>query len=169
MKQAVVTVGTLHAGTVSNVIPEEATLKATVRTFDDETRQLLARRIPELIKGIAGAMRGEAEVEYRFGYPSTVNDEAMTELVRQVAEEVVGPDKVLRREPAMGAEDMSYFLQRAPGCFFFIGVGNADKGIVAPHHHPRFTVDEDALAPGVAVFVQAARRLLAPPDDEVRS
>jgi amidohydrolase len=69
MRPAVVTVGTLHAGTVSNVIPEEATLRATVRTFDDETRQQLARRIPELIEGIAGAMRGEATVKYRFGYP----------------------------------------------------------------------------------------------------
>ena len=160
LRQAVVTVGTLHAGTVSNVIPEECELRATIRTFDEETRQALARRIPELVTGIAEAMRGVAEVEYVFGYPTLVNDRAMTDLVREVVREIIPAEKVLDREPSMGAEDMSYFLQQAPGCFFNIGSNNPDRGLVYGHHHPRFDIDEQALPIGVAAVASVAMRYL---------
>ncbi len=160
LRRAVVTVGTLHAGTVSNIIPEECELRATVRTFDEETRQLLARRIPELVTGIAEAMRGAAEVRYNLGYPSLVNDRAMTDLVRRVAGELVTPEKVVEREPSMGAEDMSYFLQHAPGCFFNIGSNNPDRGLVYGHHHARFDIDEEALPVGVAAIAMVTMRYL---------
>jgi amidohydrolase len=92
-----------------------------------------------------------------------VNEPGVTGVVEATVRDVLGSSAVDMMKPNMGGEDFSAFAERAPGCFFFLGVGNADKGIVHPHHHPRFTVDEDALAPGVAVFVQAARRLLALP------
>ncbi|CAA9579117.1 MAG: N-acetyl-L,L-diaminopimelate deacetylase [uncultured Thermomicrobiales bacterium] len=161
LRQAVITVGSLHAGTVSNIIPEEAIMKATVRTFDEEVRQNLAERIPALITGIAAAMRAEAEVQYRFGYPALVNDPAMTDLVRAVAREVVGPDKVVEREPGMGGEDMSYFLQRVPGCFFRIGSRNYERGLIHGHHHPRFDIDDEGALPvGVAAVAAVALRFL---------
>ncbi|MGN6361943.1 MAG: M20 metallopeptidase family protein [Thermomicrobiales bacterium] len=162
LRQAVVTVGSLHAGAVSNVIPESCELRATIRTFDDETRQYLARRIPELVSGIAAAMQGTADVQYRFGYPPLVNDAAMTDLVRDVAREIVGADKVLDREPGMGAEDMAYFLREAPGCFFRIGSNNPTRGLTYGHHHPRFDIDDEGALPiGVAAITSVALRYLA--------
>ena len=161
LRQAVITVGSLHAGTVSNIIPEEAIMKATVRTFDEEVRQNLAERIPALIKGIASAMRAEADVQYRFGYPALVNDPAMTDLVREVAREVVGPGRVVEREPGMGGEDMAYFLQHVPGCFFRIGSRNPARGLVYGHHHPRFDIDDEGALPvGVAAIAAVALRYL---------
>jgi amidohydrolase len=161
LRQAVITVGSLHAGTVANIIPEEAIMKATVRTFDEEVRQNLAERIPALIKGIAAAMRAEAEVQYRFGYPALVNDAAMTDLVREAAREVVGADKVVEREPGMGGEDMAYFLQNVPGCFFRIGSRNPERGLIYGHHHPRFDIDDEGALPvGVAAVAAVALRFL---------
>jgi amidohydrolase len=161
LRQAVITVGSLHAGTVANIIPEEAVMRGTVRTFDDGVREHLAERIPALLKGIASAMRAEADVQYRLGYPSLVNDAAMTDLVRGVAREIVGPRRVIEREPGMGGEDMSYFLQRVPGCFFRIGSRNPDLGLTYGHHHPRFNIDdEQALPIGVAAVASVALRYL---------
>ena len=160
MKPAVVTVGSIQAGTAHNVIPEEATMQGTVRTFDESVRRQLAERIPALIEGIAGAMRGHATVEYLLGYPMLVNDEAMTGLVREVVREVVGPEKVLEREPGMVGEDMSYFLQRAPGCFFNIVSRNEERGLIYGHHHPRFDIDEESLPVGVAAVAAVALRFL---------
>ena len=151
----------MHAGSVSNVIPETCELKATIRTFDAATREQLARRIPELIKGIAAAMQGNAEIDYSFGYPTLVNDRAMTDLVRTVARDLIAPEKVLEIEPGMGAEDMSYFLQHAPGCFFRVGSQNPERGLIYGHHHPRFDIDEEALPVGVAALTAVALRFLA--------
>jgi len=147
LRSAVITVGALHAGTVSNIIPEECELRVTIRTSDEETRGQLSERIPALTKGIATAMRGSAEVEYTFGYPVLVNDAAMTDLVREVAQELIGPDKVHEREMGMGAEDMVYFLQAAPGCFFRIGSRNEERGLTYGHHHPRFDIDDEGALP----------------------
>ncbi len=160
LRQAVITVGALHAGTVANIIPEMAVMKATVRTFDEEVRQQLAERIPALIGGLAAAMRGEAEVAYKFGYPPLINDAAMTDLVREVVRGFVGPERLIEREPGMGGEDMAYFLQRAPGSFFRIGSRNPAKGLVYGHHHPRFDIDEEALPVGVAALAGVALRYL---------
>ncbi len=161
LRQAVITVGSLHAGTVANIIPEEAIMKATVRTFDPWVRQNLAERIPALIKGIATAMRAEADVQYRLGYPTLVNDAAMSDLVREVAREVVGPERLIEREPGMGGEDMAYFLQQVPGCFFRIGSRNPERGLTYGHHHPRFDIDDEGALPiGVAAVASVALRFL---------
>ncbi|HEU5327877.1 MAG: M20 metallopeptidase family protein [Thermomicrobiales bacterium] len=161
LRPAVITVGQLQAGTVSNVIPEEAVLRGTVRTFDEETRQHIARRLGELIEGIATAMRATASVEYIFGYPSLVNDVAMAGLVREVVSDLLGPDRVLEREPGMVGEDMAYFLQKAPGCFFQVGTNNPERGLIYGHHHPRFDIDDEQSLPvGVAAITSVALRYL---------
>ena len=157
----VVSVCAFLAGSAFNVIPDTAELRGTVRTFTPENRQMLSERIPELVKGIAAAMRAEAEVEYAFGYPASINDAAMTELVREVATEVVGAENVITPDPQMGAEDFSYFLIERPGSFFFVGSNNAERGLSWGHHHPKFDIDEASLAVGVETLAKTALRYLA--------
>ncbi len=161
LERAVITVGSLHAGEADNVIPDTATLTGTVRTFSEETRERFARRIPEVITGIAEAMRATATVDYQPGYPSMVNDAAMADLVRRAATDVLGEEHVLRGAPMMGVEDMAYYFQRVPGCFWNLGVGNAERGIGTGVHHPRFEMDEAALAIGVEVMTTLTLRYFA--------
>ncbi|CAA9550945.1 MAG: N-acetyl-L,L-diaminopimelate deacetylase homolog [uncultured Thermomicrobiales bacterium] len=158
---AVVTVGAFRAGQAANVIPDTAELRATVRSFDQGERERLAERLEALVRGIATAMRAEVDFAYRFGYPPTVNDPAMTAIVRAAATETVGAERVLEPDPIMGAEDMSYFLERVPGCFFFVGSRNPDRGLVWGHHHPRFDFDEEALGTGISTMVAATERYFA--------
>jgi amidohydrolase len=150
--RAVVSTCVFHAGEAFNVIPDTASLAGTVRTFLPETRDQMEQRITELVTGVAESMGATAKVEYTRGYPATANDPAMAELVMEVARGVVGEENVEVAGPKMGAEDFSYFLIERPGCFFFVGTGNEDKETHISHHHPRFDVDEDGMAPGMAVM-----------------
>ncbi len=158
---AVVSVCAFLSGNAFNVIPDTAELRGTVRTFTPEDRDLLERRIGELASGIGAAMGATVKADYVRGYPATVNDPAMTELVRDAAAEVVGPENVIERPPIMGAEDFAYFLQERPGCFFFIGSSNEERGLVWGHHHPKFDIDEASLAIGVESMVRTTLRYLA--------
>jgi amidohydrolase len=160
-EEAVVTVGFFKAGGAFNVIPERAELGGTVRTFNAQNRDFLERRIGELVRGIATAMGGDAEFSYIRGYPATVNDPAMADLVREEAARVVGEENV--REPSlmMGAEDFSYFLEAVPGTYWFVGSQNPERGLVWGHHHPRFDLDEAAMAIGMETMVNVALRYLA--------
>ena len=161
MLPAVVTVGLIQAGTVSNVISETGRLEGTVRTYDPEVQQLLARRVQEVATGVAHAMRAECVCQYQFGYPSVINDPAMTELVASVAREVIDPEFVILGEPGMAGEDFAYFLQHVPGCFFRVGTRNDERGLIYGHHHPRFDIDEAALPLGIEMFVRVVERYLS--------
>jgi amidohydrolase len=163
IQPAVVTVGAIHAGDASNVIPGEATILGTVRTYDRDLRHQMRERLTQLATGIARAMRADAEVDYTMGYPSLINDPAMTELARAAGAEIVGLANVNDVEAVLGGEDMSYFLQRAPGCFFRLGTGNKVRGITYGNHHPRFDVDEAALPIGVAALAHCALTFLGRP------
>jgi len=161
LRQAVITVGVLKAGTVRNIIPEDAYLEATVRTFDEGVRRNLAERIPALIKGIATAMRAEADVDYEMGYPALINDVPMTDLARDAVTDLLGPEHVVDHVPGMFGEDMAYFLQQVPGSFFLVGTANAERGLTHRAHHPRFDIDdEQALPVGVAAITAVALRYL---------
>ena len=158
---AVVSVGTLHAGTTAaNIIADTATLSGTVRWFDDEAGDLLAQRVPELIKGIAASMRGSAKVEYSSGARTTVNDPAVAALVRDALAEVIGPENVLTGPRVMASEDFSEFTHRVPSTFFFVGCGDESTGKDAAHHHPRFDIDERSLPLGAEMLSLAAPRWL---------
>ncbi|HEV2127768.1 MAG TPA: amidohydrolase, partial [Thermomicrobiales bacterium] len=158
---AVVTVGEFHAGHAPNVIPDTATIRGTVRSFAPEVQDLLERRIIELAEGIGASMRAEVKAEYRRGVPATVNDPAMAEIARQAAIEVVGEENVRPQIPTMGGEDMSFFLLEKPGCYFWVGTNNEDRGLTWGHHHPRFDIDEEALGVGVETMVRTLTRYLA--------
>jgi amidohydrolase len=157
LKSAVITVGAINAGATHNVIPAEATIKGTVRTFEPDVQDLLSERVPAVIRGISETLRATCEVNYQRGYPPLVNDVEMVELVRNVARGVVGDDRLIVRPPSMGGEDMAYFLQRVPGCFFRIGSKNPEKGLIYAHHHPRFDFDDEVALPvGVATLASVA-------------
>lgn len=153
---AVVSFGAFQAGNAFNVIPDTAVLRGTVRSFQQEERERLAERIEAVVRGVAGTMRAEVEFAYHFGYPPTVNDAGMNEIVRAAAREVVGPEMVVEEDLHMGAEDMSYFLEAVPGSFFYVGSKNEDKGLVWSHHHPRFDIDEESLGNGIQTMAGAA-------------
>ncbi len=159
-EEAVVTVGTFQAGKAFNVIPDTAELGGTVRTFNARNRDLLEARIGEMASGIAAAMGATVDYTYTRGYPATVNNPEMTELVREEAAKVVGEDGVHEAPLMMGAEDFSYFLEEVPGAYWFVGSQNPERGLVWGHHHPRFDLDEAALAIGMESMVNVTLRYL---------
>ena len=160
LQSAVVTVGRIQGGDARNVIPDQVLLQGTVRTFDAVLREAMPQRLERIARGVTEAFGGNYELSYRFGYPCLVNDAAMSEVVRAAARPIVGEEHLVVAPPVMGAEDMSYFLQRVPGCFFRVGSANAERGLTRPHHNPCFDFDEAALPIGVEVLAGAARRFL---------
>jgi amidohydrolase len=148
----VVTVGSLHAGTTFNVIPERATLQGTVRAFDEEVRKALPERIERLLGGLCAAMRMEGKFDYYWVYPTTVNDRAMNDIVREVAERVVGAKNVVDPHPLVTwSEDMSFMQQQRPGAYFLLGARGPNA--LEPHHSAHFDIDERALEAGFAMMV----------------
>jgi amidohydrolase len=152
LDSAVISLCQFHAGTANNVIPNTAVISGTVRTLRPETRDEMERLITQIAKATAAMYDAEAIVEYRRGYPPTVNHEAETERAALAAAKVMGADKVIRkRPPAMGAEDFSYMLIERPGCFLKLGQAAADKGGV-PVHNTKYDFNDDALPVGASFF-----------------
>lgn len=157
LDSVVVTVGQMTAGTTFNVIPQEAILKGTVRSFDNELHRLAYRRILEMAQNMAAAFRCTATMETVAIVPAVNNAPDPTTTVRAAALGVVGRDNVVEGQ-TMGAEDMGFILEEIPGCYFFVGSANEAKGLNYPHHHPRFDFDERAMVAGVAAMTGAAAR-----------
>ena len=161
LDSAVVTVGELHAGTALNVIADTARMSGTIRYFNQELETLIGERLEAIIAGVCHMHNATYELNHWQLYPPTINDSEITELVRSVAEEVVEtPIGVVPECQTMGGEDMSFFLQQVPGCYFFLGSANPEKGLAYPHHHPRFDFDETALGMGVEMFVRCVEKFL---------
>lgn len=151
---AVLTVGAMQAGSTFNVIASECRLQGTVRTFDEATRERIRAMLENIVQQTAAMFGAKAELDYESGYPAVVNDELEASRFFEAAADIM-PESCVHRSPIiMAAEDFSYYLLQKPGCYMFVGAGNADKGIVYPHHHPKFDVDEDAM-------VHSARLLAA--------
>ncbi len=166
---AVVTVGAFNAGSAPNVIPDTAELVGSMRTFDTEFRDHLAERLETLVTKIAAAMGATGTLRFVRGYPSVVNDEGMFEIVRGAASEIVGEEHFVLKEASMGGEDMSYFLQEVPGCFFHVGSRNEERGLVWGHHHPKFDIDEASLGIGAEVMVTTVLRYFATDNPPARA
>ncbi|NNU92491.1 amidohydrolase [Geobacillus sp. NFOSA3] len=161
LEPLVVSVTQFIGGTTHNVIPGSVEIQGTVRSFDATLRQNVPKLMERIIKGITEAHGATYEFEYEYGYRPVVNNEKVTRVIEETVREVFGEEAIDHLKPNMGGEDFSAFQQKAPGSFFYVGAGNKEKGIVYPHHHPRFTIDEDALEIGVRLFVHAALKLLA--------
>lgn len=154
----VVTVGTFHAGTATNIIPDTARITGTARTLTPSARSQVQQLIQRRCQAIASAHDCRADFSWTEGYPSTVNDPDMTEYVRQTAGSVVGQDRYIQAaRPAMGGEDFAYYLQAVPGCFFMIGVCPEDREVYPSLHSDRFDFTDAALGVGVRMFVNLAR------------
>jgi amidohydrolase len=161
LHSAVVTVGSFHAGSSHNIIAESAVLRGTIRTFDAGLRDDLVHRLGEVTRMTCAAFGAQSEFRFFAGYPATINDQGMADFVSEVAAEAVGPGNVVRDLVMMGAEDVSYFLRERPGCYFFVGAGNESRGLVYPHHSPRFDFDEDALVVGCELLLRIVERYFA--------
>jgi amidohydrolase len=160
-QSAVLTIGSFKAGEVFNIIPDQAVLIGTVRTFDKETRSLIFGRIEEVCRGVCAAAGASYSLEPIFGPPPVVNDRDLADLVAAAGRETLGADGVQQVKPLMVGEDYSVYLDSAPGVFFLVGAGNPAKGIVHPHHHSKFDIDEEALGYGCETMVRAALKVLA--------
>ena len=156
LEPAVVTVGSLHAGIAANVIPDEARMLGTLRSFREDVRALLRERVREVIEGSARAHGCRAGLEIRPGYPVVVNDAEAVERVRRAGAATLGAANVVESPPLAASEDFAYFLQRVPGAFFLLGAGNPERGMDAPHHSPRFDFDESVLPKGAEILARLA-------------
>lgn len=155
VEPAVLSITRIQGGFNQNVIPGEVELEGTVRTFNNETRQFIAKRIDEITKGITGAMRATYELQYDFKYPPLINNKEFTEFFVRSAQKVIPTEDIVEMEhPVMGGEDMAYFLEKVPGTFFFLSNPGEIEGQTYPHHNPRFDIDEAFLKRGAALFVQ---------------
>jgi amidohydrolase len=156
----VITVGSIHAGNAGNVIADTAELHGSIRSFSEETRDLLHRRIREVALGVATALGARAEVTLTRGVDPTVNADEPTAIVYDIAAEVLGKANVDTTYRTTGGEDFSAVLARVPGNFFFLGARDEARGITAPHHNPHFDIDETCLPQGVAILCEAAVQAL---------
>jgi len=161
LQAAVISVTTLRAGEAFNIIPQYAELTGTIRTFEPEVRLMVLERFHQVINGVADAMGCKADIQCEGITPAVINREPIARRVRAVAERVLPDSPVTSHFATMGSEDMAFMMQDIPGCFIFVGSANSDKGLDAPHHHPRFDIDEEALPKGAALMAAAAADFLS--------
>lgn len=153
---AIVTIGSVHAGKAANVIPESATLELSIRSFDADVRERLEQRIRALVTAQVESYGGEVTIEYDRGYPVLVNTSAETEFAREVAQELVGAERVIAPfPPVTGSEDFAYFLQRKPGCF--LRLGNGEGAMV---HNAHYDFNDEILTLGAAFWTRLVERYL---------
>eukprot|EP00949_MAST-11_sp_MAST-11-sp1_P002043 g2043.t1 len=157
--QAVISVATFNGGLATNVIPGSVKLSGTMRSFDEGLRLELRDRLTEVAKQVAGAYGADADVEVIPGYPVTANDVGKTLLAKEAALSVVGHDGVMENvEPTLGAEDFAYMLQKAPGCYVWLGQGK--EHAPGDLHHEEYDFNDDIAVIGVAWFTEVSKRTL---------
>ena len=162
LETAVVSFTMLHSGTAFNVIPQEATLEGTIRTFDLGVRLKVLDRFEGIVRGVASAMGCQVELTVKQLTPALVNADDVAGRVQQTARRVL-PDAHHEDSPylTMGAEDMAFMQEKAPGCYFFVGSADRARGLDYGHHHPKFDFDEQALVSGAALMAAAAADILS--------
>jgi amidohydrolase len=159
-RPAVVSVCAIHGGEAANVIPERTEFKGTARAVHEDIRAILAERVGAIAADIARMHRLELDYRWIFGYPPVVNDARASTLAAEAARAVLGEGRVvLLSRPSMGGEDFAYYLEKVPGCYWFLSTAAPERGIDRPNHNPRFDVDEDQLWALTAVNLAAAERL----------
>jgi amidohydrolase len=157
LEPAVISIGSLRAGTGFNIVAENAEIKGTMRYFKEEVGQENRNRILRIASGIAESLGGNATVEFLPGYPPLINDDSVTAFFQRVVENLFGKDRVIEIiEPSLGADDMAYFLKEVPGTYFALGSVGKTEGVAYSHHHPKFNIDEDVLWMGSAALAAAA-------------
>ena len=156
LESAVNSICEFHAGNARNVIPQVAELKGTVRTLTPETRELVEKRVREVVAGVAQTTGTKIDLTYERGYPVTVNHASQTAFAKQVAKEIAGDANVHDVPPMMGAEDFAYMLEARPGAFIFCGNGNT-----AGLHHPAYNFNDEAIVYGTSYWIKLVENTLA--------
>jgi hippurate hydrolase len=155
-EMAVATVGSIHAGSASNVIPESVELKLTMRAFNERVREQLRERIPALARAQAESFGAAAEVDYRLGFPALINHREETAFAREVAIDTFGAAKVEADfKPRTASEDFAFMLQAQPGSYLFVGNGDS-----APLHSAHYNFDDTIIAPAARYWVRLAEAFL---------
>lgn len=160
LETGVVSFGVVKGGDAFNIIPSKVDLAGTVRAYSLEVRDSIRKNMEKIAKGIVSSFGGDYELQYKFGYPATINDDTCTEFVRGIIASVMRTKDAIIPSKSMGAEDMSYFLQKVPGCYFFLGSSNPEKNFTAPHHSPYFDFDEDVLPLGVEIMTRIVEEFM---------
>ena len=148
LDSAVISTTKFHAGSAKNIIPDSAVLEGSVRTINDETREMVRERMEQAVKGICDMYGATYDFSFNYGYSAVVNEAAATDRVRRMATREFG-DKVFEYPLAMGGEDFAAFSRIIPATYAWIGAGNKEKDMEYPHHHPKFGIDEDSFIDGV--------------------
>ena len=162
LESGVISVGRIQGGDAGNVIPDSVKLWGTIRTFLPSSRDLLIKRLREISEGVAAALNCEARIEVSPMTQAVNNNESVAAAVHDMAAAVVGNDNVHPSQRTMIAEDVGLLMDDIPGCFFFVGTMNTERGLDYPHHNPHFDIDEDALPIAAAVLAGAAAKYLIP-------
>jgi amidohydrolase len=156
LESAVISICEFHAGNARNVIPQTAELRGTVRTLTPETRDLIEKRVHEVVAGVAQITGAKIDLVYEHGYPVTHNHPSQTEFAIRVAKEIAGEQNVHESPPMMGAEDFSYMLEARPGAFIFCGNGDS-----AGLHHPAYNFNDEAIVYGTSYWIKLVENTLA--------
>src|SRR6201991_2033706 len=156
LESAVISICEFHAGNARNVIPQTAELRGTVRTLTKETRELVEKRVREVVAGIAQITGAKIDLVYERGYPVTKNHPSQTDVAIQVAKEIAGEQNVHESPPMMGAEDFSFMLEARPGAFIFCGNGDS-----AGLHHPAYNFNDEAIVYGTSYWIKLVENTLA--------
>lgn len=167
--RAVLTIGTFHAGTAANAIPDEAVMGGSLRTFDEGVRARVKERMTDIAAGIAKAFRAEAEVTFGSGCPTLRNDKALSEDAHRYVMELLGAGRTFTvaelsanggASGSAGSEDFAYVSEKVPSIMLALAAGQPEKGYAYPQHHPMVKFDSDALETGCAVYAYTAMRWL---------
>ncbi|MFI5170759.1 MAG: M20 family metallopeptidase [Chitinophagales bacterium] len=153
---AVLTFGKVIANGATNVIPDEVYIEGTFRAMDEEVRNKAHQLIEKIARGTVESMGGTLELNIEKGYPVLINDETLTQRVYNRAIDYLGKENVIVSTPWMGGEDFAFYSQKIPACFYRLGTGNPEKGIVSNIHTPTFDIDEDALKTGMGFMAYNA-------------
>jgi amidohydrolase len=156
LDSAVISICEFHAGDTRNVIPQTAVLRGTVRTLTPQVKELVGKRVREIVAGVAQMTGAKIDLEYVSGYPVTVNHIRETDIATRVAKEVAGDANVHDTAPMMGAEDFSYMLEARPGAFIFCGNGDT-----AGLHHPAYNFNDEAIVFGTSYWIKLVENTLA--------
>ncbi|MBQ3437261.1 MAG: amidohydrolase [Fusobacterium sp.] len=152
----VVTVGKMEVGTRYNIIAGEASLDGTIRSFNKETWAKVPEQLERVVHNTCATFGATAEINLIRATPPLINDEKISEILKESAEKLYGPEVVTLYDKTPGGEDFAYLTERKPGAIAFVGIRNEKKGFVAPHHNERFDMDESALEMGTNLYVQFA-------------
>ena len=156
LESTAITVGQINGGYNFNIIADELTLKGTTRAYTEKNKELIKKRLTEIIKGVGKTFGAQIALDYKDGYPPVINDETTTKKVLNAAK-TISKENIVEPYLSMGGEDFSYFANKIPGCFFFLGTAPKNsKPMSVPQHCSHFDIDEDAMLVGSSIFVALA-------------